>query len=256
MRKKNRDVQTTGIIFRKTPFKETSLILEVFTHELGKISVIAKGIKREKSKDLGLTEILNELELVLHKTNEWYILKSATLIKSHLFEVDFYKNILMQAAVEIYRQLIIPEEDSKKLYELLIKYFNYLKQVNINGIAIFWRFLLRVFIISGIDLNVTSCVNCKKQEKNFMGYYPQKNGFICRNCYRPVFDSSIIKISNDVAFIFSNIYQIGNILDKIEISKSTINQINRIFLIHLSEHFHKKFHLKSIELYENNLSKT
>ena len=249
MRKKNRDVQTTGIIFRKTPFKETSLILEVFTQEFGKISVIAKGIKREKSKDLGLTEILNELELVLHKTNDWYILKSATLIKSHLFEVDFNKNILMQAAVEIYRQLIIPEEDSKKLYELLMKYFNYLKQVNINGIAIFWRFLLRVFIITGIELNLTKCIICKKQKNDFIGYYPQKNGFICKKCYRPVFDSSIIKISNDVASIFSNIYQIGNILDKIEISKFTINQINKIFLIHLSEHFHKKFHLRSLEMY-------
>ena len=250
MQPKDRNVHTTGIIFRKTPFKETSLILEVFTQEFGKISIIAKGIKREKSKDLGLTEFLNELELVLHKTNEWYILKSATLIKSHLFEVDFNKNILMQAAVEIYRQLIIPQEDSKKLYELLMKYFNYLKQVNINGIAIFWRFLLRVFVISGIELNVIKCVNCRKQEKDFIGYFPQKNGFICKNCYRPVFDSLIIKISNEVTSIFSNIYQIGNILDKIEISKSTIKQINRIFLIHLSEHFHKKFHLKSIELYE------
>ena len=249
MRKKNRDVQTTGIIFRKTPYRETSLILEIFALELGKISVIAKGIKREKSKDLGLTEILNELELVLHKTNDWYILKSATLIKSHLFEVDFNKNILMQAAVEIYRQLIIPEEDSKKLYELLMKYFNYLKQVNINGIAIFWRFLLRVFIITGIELNLTKCIICKKQKNDFIGYYPQKSGFICKKCYRPVFDSSIIKISNDVASIFSNIYQIGNILDKIEISKSTINQINKIFLIHLSEHFHKKFHLRSLEMY-------
>ncbi|NQV17735.1 MAG: DNA repair protein RecO [Armatimonadetes bacterium] len=249
MRQKDRNIHTTGIIFRKTPFKETSLILEVFTQEFSKISVIAKGIKREKSKDLGLTEILNELELVLHKTNEWYILKSATLIKSHLFEVDFNKNILMQAAVEIYRQLIIPEEDSKKLYELLIKYFNYLKQVNINGIAIFWRFLLRVLTISGIELNVISCVNCKKQKTDFMGYYPQKNGFICKNCYRPVLKNSIIKISDEVTSIFSNIYQIGNILNKIEISKSTINQINKIFLIHLSEHFHKKFHLKSLELY-------
>ena len=213
MRPKDRNIHTIGIIFRKTPFKETSLILEIFTQEFGKISVMAKGIKREKSKDLGLTEILNELELVLHKTNEWYILKSATLIKSHLFEVEFNKNILMQAAVEIYKQLIITEEDSKKLYELLIKYFNYLKQVNINGIAIFWRFLLRVFIISGIELNVTKCVNCKKQKTGLIGYFPQKNGFICKNCYRPVFDSSIIKIFDDVAFIFSNIYHIGNILD-------------------------------------------
>ncbi len=250
MTRSNRNVQATGIIFRKTPFKETSLILEVFTQELGKISIMAKGIKREKNKDLGLTEILNELELVLHKTNEWYILKSATLIKSHVFEVDFNKNILMQAAIEIYRQLIIPEEDSKKLYDLLIKYFDYLKQVNINGIAIFWRFLLRVFVLSGIELNLTKCVKCKKWKNDIMGYFPQKNGMICKDCYKPVFDSSVIEISDKVSWLLSNINKIGNLLDRIEISKSTINQINRIFLIHLSEHFHKKFNLRTIKLYE------
>ena len=34
----------TGFILREFPYKETSKILEVFTREYGKISIIAKGI--------------------------------------------------------------------------------------------------------------------------------------------------------------------------------------------------------------------
>jgi len=48
MHQKDRNVHTTGMIFRKTPFKETSLILEVFTHELGKFLLLPKASNEKK----------------------------------------------------------------------------------------------------------------------------------------------------------------------------------------------------------------
>ena len=62
-----RDFKTSGVVLRKIPYKETSLIIELFTPHLGKISVIAKGARREKRSDSGLLDLLNELDLVLHK---------------------------------------------------------------------------------------------------------------------------------------------------------------------------------------------
>lgn len=247
-----RDIKVNGIILKKVPFRETSIILEVFTDELGKISVIAKGIRKEKDKNTGLTEILNELELVLYKNpnSELYILKSANLMKAHLFDSNFKCNILMNAAVEIYRQLIIQNEDSGKMYELLSKYLEYIKEIEVNGIAIFWRFLLRVFVLLGIDFNITNCMICHKKQ-NLFAYYPHKHGFICNECYKPAFDNFLLKMSNEQSELLSNLNHIGKLLKEIELSKTTISQVNKIFLTHLSEHFHQKFHLKSLELYEN-----
>ncbi|MBC8384177.1 MAG: DNA repair protein RecO [Candidatus Cloacimonetes bacterium] len=249
MHEQERTVKSCGIILRKTPFKESSLIVEFFSKELGIISIIAKGIKRENNPDFGLLEILNELEVVLHRSrgSNWFILKSTTLIKSHLSEVNFGTNIVMQAAIEIFRQLIISEDDSERLYDLLISYLAYVKKVKRNQIAIFWRFLLKVFIISGIEIDLSLCVNCRQKNK-FVAFYPQKNGFICDNCYRPALESFVFKISEDVSGLIKGIYSIGNVVDEIDISKAAIEQINRIFLTHLSEHFHKRFYLKSIRL--------
>ncbi len=61
----SRDVKTKGIIIKKVNFRETSIILDVLTPEFGVISIIAKGIRKQKSKNTGLLEILNELELNL-----------------------------------------------------------------------------------------------------------------------------------------------------------------------------------------------
>jgi len=245
----NRDVKTKGIIIKKVNFRETSIILDVLTPEFGVIPVIAKGIRKQKSKNIGLIEILNELELNLYKNpnSEWYTYKSSLIVNAHMFNIDLTTSILMQAPVEIIRQIIIPVDDSQAIYKLLETYLEYIRTVKKNGIAIFWRFLLKLFKIVGIAFSVTHCVECAKK-KQFIAYFPQKHGFICEDCYHPVYNEQIFKINNNVSDLILKLNNIGNFIDDISIPKTTIKQVNKIFLIHLSEQFHKKIHLKSIEM--------
>lgn len=245
----SRDIKTKGIIIKKVNFRETSIILDVLTPEFGVISVMAKGIRKQKSKNTGILEILNELELVLYKNpnSDWYIYRSSQIINAHLFNINLNTTILMQAPVEVIRQIIIPIDDSQSIYELLETYLKYIKTIKQNGIVIFWRFLLKLFRIIGIEFNITNCVECS-QKKQFFAYFPQKHGFICNDCFHPVHNEQVFKVNENAADLISKLNHIGNYINEIIISKPTIKQLNRIFLTHLSEHFHKKIHLKSIEL--------
>jgi len=245
----SRDVKTIGIIIKKVNFRETSIILDVLTPEYSVISIMAKGARSAKSKSIGHLEILNELELNLYRnpSSDWHIYKSSSLLEAHLFDINFHTGILMQAAVEVIKQIIIPVEDSQAIYKLLETYLHFIRTVDKNGITIFWRFLLKLFRIIGIEFDISNCIECS-QRKQFFAYFPQKHGFICEDCYHPVNDEQIFKINNDAAELISKLNNIGNYLNEITISKPTIKQINRIFITHLSEHFHKKIHLKSIEL--------
>ncbi len=245
----SRDVKTIGIIIKKVNFRETSIILDVLTPEYSVISIMAKGARSTKSKSIGHLEILNELELNLYRnpSSNWYIYKSSSLLEAHLFDINFHTGILMQAAVEIIKQIIIPVEDSQAIYKLLDTYLHFIRTVDKNGIAIFWRFLLKLFRIIGIEFDISNCIECS-QRKQLFAYFPQKHGFICGDCYHPVNDEQIFKINENVAELIAKLNNIGNYLNEISISKPTIKQLNRIFITHLSEHFHKKIHLKSIEL--------
>ena len=153
----------------------------------------------------------------------------------------------MQAAVEVIRQILISIEDSQEIYNLLSTYLDYIKSVEKNGIAIFWRFILKLCRILGIEFNITNCIQCT-QKKQFKAFFPQKNGFICNDCYHPGYYEQVIEMDKATVQLISKLNHIGNHLENISISKPIIKQINRIFLIHLSENFHKKIHLKSIEL--------
>ncbi|HPR16935.1 MAG TPA: DNA repair protein RecO [Candidatus Cloacimonadota bacterium] len=245
----SRESNLCGIILKKTIYHETSLILDIFTPVYGSIPVMAKGVRREKSQVLGLLEILNELEITLYKNpaSEWYIFKNAELIKSHLYETNFQTGILMQAAAEIYRQLIMANSDFDSLYELLEQYLVYIRTVPQNGIAVFWRFMLRLFKLLGIELDTTSCVICHENH-DFVAYYPQQHGFICRTCLRPVHEDRVVRMNREQAELIAQLHRIGNLLPELIINKTTITQINRIFLAHLSENFHQRFYLKTLEM--------
>lgn len=250
---RQRDFKTQGVILKKTPFQDSSYIMEIFTRDFGIIKIIAKGVRSQKSKTIGLYESMNEVDLVLyHKPDsEWYSVNSINLIEAHLFSCPFDTGLLIQAAGEIYRQLVLTEEESPRIYKLLITYLQYIKVVKKNGIAIFWRFLSRLLTILGLETDFDNCVICHHPSSEYVVFSPVRHGFICQNCYRPAMTGLLLKSSAEVTFLLKNLHQIGNILEKIELSKSIIEQMNKIFLVYMSDQYHKKFYLNSLELYDN-----
>ncbi len=248
---KGRDLKITGLVLRKTNFRETSVILDVLTPDLGKIAVIAKGARNTKSDLVGNLDLLNEInfDLYVKAQSDWYLVKSADVIKTHLYEINFNTSLLMQAATEIIRQLHIPPEDYEQIYNLMHSFLYYIPQIKNNGIAIFWRFLLRLMIILGIELDTDRCVICNKPKKNYSAFSIQSHGLICSDCYRPSLAEAWSK-PQEITFIMKNIMQIGNFLEDIKMNSLSIKQINKLFLDHLEEHFNKKFYLKSLQIYK------
>lgn len=250
---RQRELKTQGVILKKTPFQEASYIMEIFTRDLGIVKIIAKGVRSQKSKTIGLYESMNEVDLVLyHKPgSEWYSVNSINLIEAHLFSCPFDTGLLIQAAGEIYRQLVLTEEESPSIYKLLITYLQYIKLVKKNGIAIFWRFLSRLLKMLGLETDFEDCVICHHPTNDYSVFSPVRHGFICHSCYRPAMTGLLLRNSAEVTYLLKNLSHIGNILEKIDLSKSTIEQMNKIFLVYLSDQYHKKFYLNSMEMYEN-----
>ncbi len=75
------DLRTEAIMLRRTDYGEADRILQILTPE-GKRSVIARGVRREKSKLAGGIELFSVSEVVIHEgRTELGILTSAKLIE-------------------------------------------------------------------------------------------------------------------------------------------------------------------------------
>ncbi|MBN1327410.1 MAG: DNA repair protein RecO [Candidatus Cloacimonetes bacterium] len=251
MGSQSRELKHRGVILHKQPYRETSYILDIFSPEQGFITILAKGIKNSRTSTAGLLETLNELDFVSYKNPEsnWHIFKSGDVIKAHLFDCTYPQAQLLLAAAEFIRQLEITAEDRSTFYDLLISYVTYIKNVEQNGIAIFWRYLLRNFKLLGIFLETDNCIICNNNPLSFYGFIPTQSGFICNNCYHPARDSQIIRLRAESSELLKNLSKIGNYLHEIKISSDSGKEITRILLLHLKEHFHKDFHLRSLDNY-------
>ncbi|MDY6916306.1 MAG: DNA repair protein RecO [Candidatus Cloacimonadota bacterium] len=245
----DRNFITRGIILKTNKFRETSIIFNIFSKDFGKISVIGKGLRNIKSKYIGLIDNLNEVELELYKNpeSELYLFKSGKLLENFAYGNNYRTQILLSAAAELYNKIIFPIDEVEQVYNLLNRYLGFMQNTKKNNIAIFWRFLLRLFKILGIDLDPIHCIRCNSSQNKMAAFSVHSSGFICQKCYHHGQADFVVNISEETAEILTILPNIGNYLDEIAISNKTIQELNNIFILHLSEHFHQNFRLKSLE---------
>jgi DNA repair protein RecO (recombination protein O) len=242
-----REITTSSIILNVTDYSDTSLILEVFSEDLGCISVIAKGAKREKRKDTGFYNIMSVLEITLLKQqSDMYLLTSSNFLENLAMTERWETFSLQSAGLELYCSIMVTNEEASEFYELLHSYLAYLPNVQKNGILIFWRFLLRVFQNLGIGLDVSSCSHCHNPAKPITHYNSLLSGFLCEDCILELHEPSI-PFEPGTASILQSLPHIGHMLNELVLTKAEIVEIQSIFLRHFEDHMHQKLYFNSLK---------
>ena len=72
-------IVTKGVVLRETETKDADKILTVLTAERGKISVIAKGVRRKSCKYAACAQILTYSEWTLFQRGEWFYVREASV---------------------------------------------------------------------------------------------------------------------------------------------------------------------------------
>jgi len=106
----NKDLRTLGYVLKRTNYGEADRILNIITPH-GKISAIAKGVRKEKSKLAGGVEMFSLVELNIHEgRGEMGLITSARMRR-------YYGNILkdfarMELAALILKKVSLAAESS------------------------------------------------------------------------------------------------------------------------------------------------
>lgn len=147
--------RTEAIILRRTNYGEADRILSILTPEQGKVSAIAKGVRRPKSKLAGGLELFSVCDVtILQGKSDMGVITSARI-------KDYYGDILhdydrMQVAYEVIKQINKATETvtDPEFYALLHDALLYLGKLKID-----WRlteiwFDLRLAGLLGNDVNL------------------------------------------------------------------------------------------------------
>jgi DNA repair protein RecO (recombination protein O) len=163
-------IRTKAVVLRRTNYGEADRILQLLTPDNGKIAVMAKGVRREKSKLAGAVELfaISDLTVVPGKGDIWTLTgaKMDTFF-AHIM-ADYER---MQFAYEVIKQVSKATEQvsDPSYYTLLTTALASLDDPTISlGITSSW-FWLQLAILEGQGLNLSTDVNGMKlvEDQNY-----------------------------------------------------------------------------------------
>ena len=244
--------KTEAIVLKSIRFGDTSRIATLYSKDHGKIKVIAKGIRKPKSRLAGALQTFSHIHIVFYRkrTTEIYLLSQADTIDSHqLLYKDLNRYAFASAALELLDKLITGEEPNPRLFELALSILHLVERLPDRQLErAFCHFALKLTDLLGYKPKFDGCVGCNKQvEGKFVLFSPEKGGIICKRCATR--DQAYLRLSRDSAVSALKLQSIKTEeLDTYNIPKGRTEEILNMILNLLDYHTERGKDLKSLEL--------
>lgn len=241
-------IKTRAIVLKTTPFKESSLITSLLTDRHGKIKVIAKGIRRPKSKFCGALEPFSLDEIIFYKREfkEMYTLSDAFIVDD--FEDVRARPERVHAAMilcEFFDKTLPSEEHDDESFLLLLEFLKKLRKTDETEVkSIVFTYLFRVLSGAGVRPHLDNCVRCHTainyQDKK-IDFSINAGGLVCNKH----FDDTVIFLSAETVDLIKKIYDHKDIT----IDNNSLREIENLIPDYLYYHLnslvlHSLKHLK------------
>jgi DNA repair protein RecO (recombination protein O) len=156
----SQNLRTNAIVLRRTNYGEADRILQILTPENGKVSVMARGVRKEKSRLAGGIELFAICDLVLAKsannTGDMWTLTGSKLNKFFAQIMTNYDKL--QFGYEAIKLVARAAEtiDEPEFYELLMETFAALDDMKIGLKIVQTWFYLQLAKLLGNELNTAT----------------------------------------------------------------------------------------------------
>lgn len=109
--------KTEGVILKRRNFGEADRILTIFTLHRGKISVMAKGVRRITSRRAGNVELLNRVSMFLYPGKQFLILTEAESLNAYpKLKEDLTLSTYAYHIIELIDKLTAENQENRNLY--------------------------------------------------------------------------------------------------------------------------------------------
>ncbi|MDD5627061.1 MAG: DNA repair protein RecO [Patescibacteria group bacterium] len=177
--------KTRGIIIKRIKYGEADRVLTVFTEDLGKIQVLARGIRRGKSKLAGILELFNLVQLELVRGRNLDVVIGAHALNNFLgLKTDFKKVSFAHFSAEFIDKFTEERGTDRRLYALFRDLF-----LNLDKFAgkkdYLWALILdewRMLEYLGVMPRLYHCAGCGLSLSDAKILSLGEGGLYCANC--------------------------------------------------------------------------
>ncbi|RTE07725.1 DNA repair protein RecO [Paenibacillus whitsoniae] len=171
-----------GIVIRTMDHGEGNKIVRLFTPELGKVSVMARGAKKVKSKHAAVTQLFTYGDFVFFKQRgQMGSLNGAEIIEAHhALREDLHKSAYASYLTEMTDRMFGDDEGGHYFFEQLRAGLAAIEEGKDMQIVVH-LYEMKMFGLAGYLPVTDSCVSCGGTD-GIISFSPTLGGLLCMRC--------------------------------------------------------------------------
>jgi recombinational DNA repair protein (RecF pathway) len=130
------NVSSEGIILKRHNFGEADRVMTALTDKFGKISIVARGVRRITSRRAGNVEILNRVQMGLFKGKNYTLTEAQSLETFEGIKSQLTLSTIAFHLIELADKLLLEDQPNPAAYGLLLTALRFLE---VNPRQIFVR---------------------------------------------------------------------------------------------------------------------
>ena len=176
--------KTEAIVLNTQNFRQTSLIVNFYTRDFGRLSGLLKGIREETSKfnssldTFSLNEIIfyKKSKSTLHLVSQCDLRRDFRLIKNDLKRIKKAFSL-----VKLLNILTIEEDKNERIFDLALACLGQLEN-NFDLDKILIIFKIKLLDFCGFKPHIDSCVSCNNKIIAQAKFSLKLGGLLCERC--------------------------------------------------------------------------
>jgi DNA repair protein RecO (recombination protein O) len=187
--------KSKGIVLRSIRYGEADRILDLYTQDLGLISMIAKGIRRTRSRFGGRLEPLSCVELLAYEGRTLDTITQVEVLRSFRgVREDLARLEVTSSVISAVRALSGSGEADRRIFNLLYHALDALEGRDPDLKSVEAAFSVKLSILAGYALRLDACVSCDRNLDDAEGdrysyFAPPFGGVLCADCRPAASDS-------------------------------------------------------------------
>jgi DNA repair protein RecO (recombination protein O) len=180
---RERVYRTEAIVLRHSDFGEADRLLTVMTPYLGKLRLLAKGVRRPRSRKAGHLETFTRTQLLVARGRNLDIITQAQTLEPYLaLRRDLWRTSHAYYAGELIDRFSEEDAENEPVYRLFSDALGWIcKSPNL---PLTLRYLeLQVLNLVGYRPQLFNCLHCNAPLEPIVNYFsPQEGGILCPRC--------------------------------------------------------------------------
>jgi DNA repair protein RecO (recombination protein O) len=236
-------LKTRGIVIKEVGIGEADKIITIFSRNRGRISALAKGGKRPKSKLSAGSQLMSYGEYVLYSGKDMYSVNSCEVLEP-FYEIrnDMVRLTYAAHFLDIVMEIIQENQSSPKLLQLLLNSLYMLTKTEKMPELVSRIFELRALTTAGYAPHVRNCMICGCEQEKVYSFSFSKCGFICDRETCTAEDRFAPELSNGASKAIQHIvYKRMEELFSFNLSNDVLEELGHITKRYLRERLEKDF---------------